>query len=205
MNYVTSVARGLVGENQRIQNPNASQAQVDAAANSATKNQLQDVKNEFGLRTAFAQPDDHCMIETNHLTMSFPQHIHVYKIDKMLRGFDANNNPLYIKKQADKMLFINVHTASIHFQGLQARQNDWVTDGDLIWSISPLFHTNQADQAPGRVTFPNPLKYENEMGTMLDIERVDITFVRTLNLNQSVGTLFFDTTAPTYDDSVPGI
>ena len=168
-----------------------------------------DLIRKFGLRTAFTTSSQ-VMIETNFLNMTFPRRIYVYDID-MIRVIN-NGTPIRVKKQWDKVAVIRrlmdpqaqfgQYSAALRNNGLF-----WVSDGSMIWSTVGLFNANNAASVPGPIgpALPNPIQYENECGDQLPIHQVDITYRCDIDLTRSVGQLFYDATAPTLNDSVPGI
>ncbi|KAK0280678.1 hypothetical protein LTR54_006703 [Friedmanniomyces endolithicus] len=172
-----------------------------------------EVSKSFGLRTSFAsKAHDHSKVSTNHLSMRWPKEIHVYAVE-MIRTNRSSTAPVTVKKNVDKRMVIemlkNTHYAHyLNSSGGNDRALKWVTDGDLIWSVVPLFHANDPTNVPrplldsgggGQIT------YDNEMGVRLTLEEVTISFIKTINMARPMGEMFYDTTTATYDDSDPGL
>ena len=208
--YAKEIARKLLKEQLRLTNvtlPPEGSKEEEAA--------LTKIAKKWGLRTGFAKVEGKD-VETNHLTMSFPSKIYVYEIE-MIRDFDQNGNPNRVAKQADKLLALEVmrrqplasgRPAALHFRlGSAVLTNTWVSDGDLIWSLRPLFDDQNWQAVPaGLLAQTNaPLRYTNEMGRLLDLEQIHIRPKCVLDLSRRVGELFFDTTASSWDNSTPGI
>ena len=165
---------------------------------------------KFGLRSSFATPGDNADVYTNHLEMQWPKEIHIYAVD-MIRDHTTNGHvPIRVKKNADKRLVIDMLRTTHYRQhldnvGNNDRHRKWVTDGDLIWSVVPLFDPNDASIGPPSL-YPNDrVQYVNEMGATLDLEEIHITSVRTIDLSRHVGQMFYDTSTAAFDDSDPGL
>ncbi|OTA23725.1 hypothetical protein BTJ68_14024 [Hortaea werneckii EXF-2000] len=170
-------------------------------------------KNHRGLRTEFASKAPKPNIRTNFLTMTWPTQIHVYSVE-MVRSFLQNNAPILVKRQAEKLSVMDViRTQSLpqHLSRRGAngvpRSDYWVTDGDLIWSTKPLFHaTDETAEPPDLSTSNNTqVQYINEMGDQLTVELVRISYLRTLDLNENIVELFYDSSALSWDDGNPGL
>ncbi|KAI7380752.1 hypothetical protein KC328_g12615 [Hortaea werneckii] len=179
----------------------------------ASDAQILKIARKFGLRTELASKASKPNIRTNFLTMTWPSQIHVYSV-KMYRPSLQNNARILVKRQADKLSVMDViktqslrqHLSHVDANGVP-RSDYRVTDGDLIWSTKPLFDATDAAMAPGLLsTFNNTqVQYINEMGDQLTLADVDISFLTTLNLTQSIDKLFYDASAPTWDDGTPGL
>ncbi|KAK4539622.1 hypothetical protein LTR36_010505 [Oleoguttula mirabilis] len=210
LQYVQTIAANLLADERRrelARNPTTQQLPLNDVQKKAA---LQRIMHKFALRSGFAPADARWTIETNHLVMGFPTMIYVYAVE-MIRDLNPLGNPIYVKKQADKLLALEASLSLPLCNNLQTHRNSWVTDGDLIWSTVPLLPTVNVQTLPqpiilaGTVANPVALQYDNEMGARLDIRRVQIDFNITIDLSRPVGELFYDTTAGSYDDSVPGI
>lgn len=167
----------------------------------------------FGLRTGFATPIRGVRIETNFLSMTFPQRIYVYDVE-MVRGLDRHGNSIMVKKQWDRLKILQTITFVRSSQPGYAPYTDalytnlpcWVSDGSLIWSTVGLFN-HDPRQTPGPLvsTAAQAINYENEMGKQSTIEQVNVTFRQHLDLTRPVGELFFNATAASFRDSDPSI
>ncbi|KAK6412864.1 hypothetical protein LTR81_013153 [Elasticomyces elasticus] len=170
---------------------------------------LQQITHKFGLRTGFANQGQESHVYTNHLKMDWPKEIHVYSIE-MIREYVANA-PVYVKKNIDKREVIRVITTNHWSQFLgdapgNIRRSKWVTDGDLIWSVVPLFDASVASVVPPILhERDGAIRYENETGDRLNIEEVIVRFERTIDLTRDMGQMFYDTTAASFNDSDPGL
>ncbi|RMY25585.1 hypothetical protein D0867_00630 [Hortaea werneckii] len=175
--------------------------------------QILKIAREFGLRTELASKASKPNIRTNFLTMKWPSQIHVYSVE-MIRLFLQNNARILVKRQADKLSVMDViktqslpqHLSHVDANGVP-RSDYWVTDGDLIWSTKPLFDATDAAMAPGLLSSSSntQVQYINEMGDQLTLADVDISFLTTLNLTRSIGKLFYDSSASSWDDGTPGL
>ncbi|TKA72344.1 hypothetical protein B0A55_06764 [Friedmanniomyces simplex] len=144
-------------------------------------------------------------------TRTTQSEIHVYAVD-MVRAYGNGNVPITVKKNVDRRLVIEMLKTSHYSQYLGVlhsadRGKKWVTDGDLIWSVVPLFDPNdpaivpQPLQSSGAVQ----IRYVNETGIPLDLEEITLSFVRSIDLTRHVGEMFYDTSIASYDDSDPGL
>ncbi|KAI6794376.1 hypothetical protein KC361_g5639 [Hortaea werneckii] len=177
------------------------------------KAQILEIARKYGLRTELASKASKPNIRTNFLTMEWPSHIHVYSVE-MIRSSPQNAAPVLVKRQADKMLVMDViktqslpqHLSHADAKGVP-KSNYWVTDGDLIWSTKPLFDATDAAMAPGLLSASGitQIQYINEIGEQLTLTDVDIKYLTTVNLTQSIGKLFYDASAPSWDDGKPGL
>ncbi|KAI7552892.1 hypothetical protein KC331_g1590 [Hortaea werneckii] len=168
---------------------------------------------KFGLRTGFASKAPDPNIRTNFLTMTWPSQIHVYSVE-MIRIYLQNNARILVKRQADKLSVMDVIKTQIlpqhlsHADANGVRRSDyWVTDGDLIWSTKPLFDAADAAVAPSLLSSSSntQVQYINEMGDQLTLAGVEISFLTPVNLTKSIGELFYDASAPSWDDGTPGL
>ena len=166
---------------------------------------------KYGLRSGFATPDPGALIETNYLSMEFPQRIYVYHVE-MIRGTDNRGNPILVKKQWDQLKVLQTITFAQtpypqYSTALNTNSLHWVSDGSTIWSTVALFNADLPSQEPGPLisTPAQTVRYENETGVFLDVDRVDITFRQEFDLTRPVGELFFDATAATFSESAPSI
>ncbi|KAK0898784.1 hypothetical protein LTR02_010003 [Friedmanniomyces endolithicus] len=176
--------------------------------------EIGEVSRGFGLRTSFASKGrDHSKVSTNYLGMQWPTEIHVYAVEMIRKTNRTSIAPVTVKKNADKQRVIemlkNTHYARyLNSSGGNERALKWVTDGDLLWSVVPLFHANDPTVVPEpllRSASGAEITYDNEMGVRLTLEEITISFIRTINLARSVGEMFYDTSTATYDDSDPGL
>ncbi|KAK0867858.1 hypothetical protein LTR87_014414 [Friedmanniomyces endolithicus] len=186
---------------------------LDNMSKAELEQEIGSVSKSFGLRTSFASKGrDHSKVSTNYLGMQWPTEIHVYAVE-MIRTNRHSIAPVTVKKNADKRVVIemlkNTHYAQyLNNSGGNDRALKWVTDGDLIWSVVPLFHANDPTIVPDPLHHGGggvQITYENEMGVRLTLEEITITFNRTINLARSMGEMFYDTTTATYGDSDPGL
>ncbi|KAK1059468.1 ATP-dependent RNA helicase dbp4 [Friedmanniomyces endolithicus] len=186
---------------------------LDKLSKAELEQEIGEVSKSFGLRTSFAsKARDHSKVSTNHLGMRWPTEIHVYAVE-MIRTNRSSTAPVTVKKNADKRMVIEMLKSTHYAQYLNNsggtdRALKWVTDGDLIWSVVPLFHANDPTIVPDPLHHGGggvQITYENEMGVRLTLEEITITFNRTINLARSMGEMFYDTTTATYDDSDPGL
>ncbi|RMY71806.1 hypothetical protein D0863_04911 [Hortaea werneckii] len=204
---------GVAGPSVGVAGPSvgvAPPSQPSAPRNSQAQHYT---KNELGRRTEFASNAPKPNIRTNFLTMTWPTKMHVYSVE-MVRSYLQNNAPVLVKRQADKLSVMDViRTQSLpqHLSHKGAngvpRSDYWVTDGDLIWSTKPLFHaTDETAEPPDLSTSNNTeVQYINEMGDQLTVELVRISYLRTLDLNENIVELFYDSSAPSWDDGNPGL
>ncbi|KAK1815906.1 hypothetical protein LTR12_009691 [Friedmanniomyces endolithicus] len=181
----------------------------DKMSKAKLEQEIGEVSKSFGLRTSFASKGrDHSKVSTNYLGMRWPTEIHVYAVE-MIRTNRTSIAPVTVKKNTDKRRVIemlkNTHYAQyLNNSGGNDRALKWVTDGDLIWSVVPLFHANDP------TTVPRPLHhggggFQITWASRLTLEEVTISFIRTIDLARSMGEMFYDTTTATYDDSDPGL
>ncbi|KAI7233300.1 hypothetical protein KC330_g5451 [Hortaea werneckii] len=139
--------------------------------------------------------------------------IHVYSVE-MIRSSSQNNAPVLVKRKADKLSVIDViktqslpqHLSHADPNGVP-RSDYWVTDGDLIWSTKPLFDATDHTAEPPPLSTSNntQIQYINEMGDQLTVEYVRIEYLTTVNLTENIGELFYDASAPSWDDGKPGL
>ncbi|KAI7256874.1 hypothetical protein KC352_g11097 [Hortaea werneckii] len=187
-------------------------ASEDVMLDSIPPGELLEIARKFGLRTELASKAPDPNIRTNFLTMTWPSQIHVYSV-QMIRDYLQNHARILVKRQADKLSVMDVIKTQILPQHLSVvangvpRSDYWVTDGDLIWSTKPLFDATDAAMAPGLLSASGitQIQYINEMGDQLTLTDVDITYLTTVDLTQSVGELFYDASAPSWDDGKPGL
>ncbi|KAK0935697.1 hypothetical protein LTR29_012699 [Friedmanniomyces endolithicus] len=186
---------------------------LDNMSKAKLEQEIGEVSKSFGLRTSFAsKAHDHSKVSTNHLGMQWPTEIHVYAVE-MIRTNRTSIAPVTVKKNTDKrrvieMLKNTYYAKNLNNSGGNDRALKWVTDGDLIWSVVPLFHANDPTVVPEslvRSASGAEITYDNEMGVRLTLEEITITLVKTINLARSMGEMFYDTTTATYDDSDPGL
>ncbi|GAB1728399.1 hypothetical protein NU195Hw_g1702t1 [Hortaea werneckii] len=170
-------------------------------------------KNHLGLRTELANKAQTPNIRTNFLKMTWPSQIHVYSVE-MVRSFLQNNAPILVKRQADKLSVMDVistqslpqHLSQRDANGV-SRSDYWVTDGDLIWSTKPLFDASDETAEPPVLSTSNntQIQYINEMGDQLTVEYVRISYLRTIDLTENIGELFYGSSEPSWDDGTPGL
>ncbi|KAK5115354.1 hypothetical protein LTR62_001554 [Meristemomyces frigidus] len=171
------------------------------------------ISQKFGLRTQFANAGWSPAVYTNFLDMHWPEQIHVYSVE-MLRESTTNGDlSILVKKTADKRAIIDEVSQNLSLYGNYLsnaravnRKDMWVTDGDLIWSVVPLFHATEPATVPQPLCSANhTINYINEMGKSLPINKVTVSFVKTIDMTRPIGQMFFDDTADTYDESDPGL
>jgi len=202
--YINQVATGM------LTNSGTDPTQLN---DQQRKNALTLIKQQYGLRTELGTAAPGVKIYANHLTMQRPPDMHVYNVD-MIRGYSQNGHvPIRVKKQVDKFLIIDQlklthYPLDVHTDGNGNRRDTyWVSDGELIWSTLLLFHATNAQHVPAPLRVANVaiIQYTNEMGSLLTLNEVRITPVRTINLTQAIGQLFYDAAAPSWDGSTPGL
>ncbi|KAI7363415.1 hypothetical protein KC354_g6495 [Hortaea werneckii] len=172
-------------------NINQYAAQVGQITDIANQGQkLLNTKYQHGMRTGFADaPEDRkTKIATNYLQLTPPRYIYVYDL-LMIR--DAQNMHL-VHRAADRKALLPILVP--HVPELN-NNHDWVSDGDLLWSTSDLFDSFTPNAAlPPRgslmvmrqhdLTQAVDLRYHNECGVLLTIDRVEIHFLERIDTRQ---------------------
>lgn len=149
---------------------------------------LREVKAKHGLRTSFREPDPNTSIATNYLRIQPPNYIYVYRLE-MIRAYTANNRPILVKKFADKMRVADAVARDPAAVVMQQVPKRWATDGDLIWSVNPLWPTNNTSAPVFRLQDVN---YTNECGMPLSVEDVMVSYYMTIDSRMSPRELFQD-------------
>ncbi|KAK4556973.1 hypothetical protein LTR86_005954 [Recurvomyces mirabilis] len=124
--YINTVATRLFMEQQH----HLTNAPTAQAGSTPTASDLERIKKQFGLRTAFAKPEPQLAVETNYLTMKFPSTIYVYNLE-LVRETQTNGKELLVAKQADKLIVVETikgqTPGSTFFQlGNPANVDSWV-------------------------------------------------------------------------------
>ncbi|KAI7280388.1 hypothetical protein KC345_g4768, partial [Hortaea werneckii] len=130
-----------------INNINQYAAQVGQVTDIATQGQkLLDTKYHHGMRTGFANPpeDQKTSIATNYLQLTPPRYIYVYDL-KMARDSTDPQRIQMVHRAADRKALL--HALRPNVPELNNHQ-DWVSDGDLLWSTSDLFNSFTPNAAP---------------------------------------------------------
>lgn len=132
---------------------------------------LKKVKNNAGLRTAFATGSNATRIATNYLKITPPKQVFVYSIE-MVRPLG-----LTVRKSADRKICFETALPNIP-QLVSQKPRTWATDYDLIWSTTELF-TSQINLATPVVVVGNA-DYYNECGVLLQVPMFRIFHIDTI-------------------------
>ncbi|KAI7022526.1 hypothetical protein KC355_g2044 [Hortaea werneckii] len=176
-------------------NINQYAAQVSQITDIANQGQkLLNTKYQHGMRTGFADaPEDRkTKIATNYLQLTPPRYIYVYDL-LMIRDSTYPQQVQMVHRAADRKALLPILVP--HVPELN-NNHDWVSDGDLLWSTSDLFGSCTANFAPPRdspmaivphsLPHGRDLRYHNECGVHLVIERVEIHFLERIDTQQSM-------------------
>lgn len=165
---------------------------------------------KYGLRTNFAQQSGRKVIANFLSIPKCPDKIYVYDVS-MLRPHDQSGRPNPVKKQWDMLAILRECTLqnaapSDSCKMLRDKLSQWVTDGTMVWSTLPLFSQGDPAAHPTAVELlETPLQYENECGTILTIQQINIKYRQTIQLNANVANTFFDNASSRFKDSTPNI
>ncbi|KAK3711187.1 hypothetical protein LTR37_009780 [Vermiconidia calcicola] len=166
---------------------------------SLTLKQPLQVKYDMGLRTGFSQANGDQRVATNYLAITPPPSLYVYKVE-MIRDYAVNTNrPIPVKRYADKKAVMDALPALV--PQLQHLGRPWATDGDLIWSVDPLFHHT----GPAQVAALQNINYRNECGHQLNVQDVEIFYRQTIDCNMPMSELYAGAYTRTWRESTPAI
>ncbi|KAK3718497.1 hypothetical protein LTR37_005001 [Vermiconidia calcicola] len=166
---------------------------------SLTLKQLSQVKYDMGLRTGFSQANGDRRVATNYLAITPPPSLYVYKVE-MIRDYAVHTKrPIPVKRFADKKAVMGALSTLV--PELQQLRKPWATDGDLIWSVDPLFHHT----GPAQVAALQNINYRNECGQQLNVQDVGILYLETINCNMPMRQLYDGAYTTAWRQSTPAL
>lgn len=163
---------------------------------------ITNLKYKEGLRIAFGMKGQAMNVATNHLELTLPSRIYIYKVEMIRKFFAVDDlNNVVVARSADKKLVLAKLQQMV--PELKKTPRRWVSDGDLIWSTELLWSPTPSSK--GHVFGHNDLVYDNECGVKLVLDRVFISYLRDIDTTQKIADIFFDPMPAKYDDSTSAI
>lgn len=169
-----------------------------------TLHDINEIKHDHGLRTAFNSRDTLVPVVTYYFPLKATAkniRIHVYRIG-IIRENSARG-PIELKNRYCKeMIFKELRSHYNSFRSLDAEKGFWVTDYDTIWSVHPLFLDSY-----GAVSLPRETRVQalDRSYRQFNVANVQVHQGDVLDLSRHVSQLFRSAISVASDQDAPTV